>query len=97
IRRVRTSLATIASELSMALDRERLLEAEREASAVLSEQNERLLELDRMKDQFVSTVTHELRTPLTSMIGYLEMLTGESDVGELSAEEQQHFLEIVDR
>jgi signal transduction histidine kinase len=81
----------------MALDRERLLEAEREASAVLSEQNERLLELDRMKDQFVSTVTHELRTPLTSMIGYLEMLTGESDVGELSAEEQQHFLEIVDR
>ena len=97
IRRVRTSLATIASELSMALERERLLEAEREASAVLSEQNERLLELDRMKDQFVGTVTHELRTPLTSMIGYLEMLTGESDVGELSAEEQQHFLEIVDR
>jgi signal transduction histidine kinase len=96
IRRTRNSLSTVASELSLALDRERLLVAEREATAALSEQNERLLELDRMKDQFVSSVTHELRTPLTSMIGYLEILVG-SDVGELTPEEEQHFLEIVDR
>jgi signal transduction histidine kinase len=96
ILRARTSLATVASELSLALDRERLLEAEREASAALTAQNERLRELDRMKDQFVNTVTHELRTPLTSMIGYLEILVG-SGVGDLTPEEQQHFLEIVDR
>jgi signal transduction histidine kinase len=96
IRRARTSLATVASELSLALDRVRLIAAEREAVTALSEQNERLRELDRMKDQFVSTVSHELRTPLTSMIGYLEILVG-SEHGELSHDEQRHFLEIVDR
>jgi two-component system phosphate regulon sensor histidine kinase PhoR len=35
----------------------------------------RLEELDRAKDDFISTVSHELRTPLTSIVGYLEMLS----------------------
>ena len=96
IRRARTSLATLASELSLGLDRVRLIAVEREQLTALNEQNEQLRELDRMKDQFVSTVTHELRTPLTSMIGYLEILVG-SDAGEMTPDERQHFLEIVDR
>jgi signal transduction histidine kinase len=36
--------------------------------------NERLRELDSMKDDFISTVTHELRTPLTSIRALSEML-----------------------
>jgi signal transduction histidine kinase len=96
IRRAGPSLETVADELSMALEREKLLESERRAAAALEDRNEQLLELDRMKDQFVSTVTHELRTPLTSMVGYLEMLSG-SEVGELTADEQRSFIEIVDR
>lgn len=35
---------------------------------------QRLRDLDRAKDAFVSTVSHELRTPLTSIVGYLELL-----------------------
>jgi PAS domain S-box-containing protein len=31
-------------------------------------------ELDRLKDELVSTVSHELRTPLTSMRGFVELL-----------------------
>jgi signal transduction histidine kinase len=54
-----------------------------------------LRRLDEMKDMFVSGVSHELRTPLTSMLGYLEILL-DGEVGELN-DEQQHFLEIIDR
>ena len=57
------------------------------------QQNEQLRELDRMKDQFVSTVSHELRTPLTAMVGYLEFVR-EGEAGELN-ETQARFLEIV--
>jgi signal transduction histidine kinase len=95
LRAVSDSLAVVATELSMALERDRLLEREHEAAEALAEQNQRLRELDRMKDQFVSSVSHELRTPLTSMVGYLELvLTGET--GEMKGE-QRRFLEIVNR
>jgi PAS domain S-box-containing protein len=43
------------------------LEAERQAV-------EQLLEVDRVKDAFVSSVSHELRTPITSILGYTELL-----------------------
>lgn len=44
------------------------------ATAELRTANERLREVDRMKDDFISTVTHELRTPLTSIRALSEML-----------------------
>lgn len=43
-----------------------------------------LEELDRAKDELISTVSHELRTPLTSVRGYLELLDA-GDLGPLSA------------
>jgi signal transduction histidine kinase len=95
INRLSETLTTITKQLALALEREHLLETEREAATTLSEQNDRLRELDRMKDQFVSTVSHELRTPLTSMIGYLE-LTLDGEAGELT-DEQRQFLGIVSR
>ena len=35
---------------------------------------ERQKELDRLKDEFITTTSHELRTPLTAVQGYLELL-----------------------
>jgi Na+/proline symporter/nitrogen-specific signal transduction histidine kinase len=62
------------------------------ATRELREANERLTELDRMKDEFVSTVSHELRTPLTSIRSFTEIL---HDNPQLPAAERERFLGIV--
>jgi PAS domain S-box-containing protein len=59
----------------------------------LSAQNERLRELDVLKDEFVALVSHELRTPLTSIIGYIELLRDERATG-LDAD---HFAGVIQR
>lgn len=50
------------------------------ATAELRAANTRLQELDRLKDDFVSTVTHELRTPLTSIRAFSEILHDNPDL-----------------
>jgi signal transduction histidine kinase len=95
VRRVRDSLTTIAAQLSLALERDHLVDSLRHAADALTEQNERLRELDGMKDQFVSTVSHELRTPLSAIVGYLELVL-EGEVGPVP-DDQRRFLEIVSR
>ncbi len=47
-----------------------------EGSQVMIRDITRRKELDRMKDEFVSTVSHELRTPLTSIRGSLGLIAG---------------------
>jgi PAS domain S-box-containing protein len=74
-------------------EREQLLEAERRAAELLAEQNERLRQLDEMRDEFVSLVSHQVRTPLTSIRGFLELLR-DGAAGPLT-DEQQRFLGFV--
>ena len=52
------------------------------ATAELQEANRRLQDLDRLKDEFISTVTHELRTPLTSVRSLAEILHTNPDIDE---------------
>jgi signal transduction histidine kinase len=40
----------------------------------LAAANERLMELDRMKSEFLSIATHQLRAPLTAMRGYVSLI-----------------------
>ena len=72
-----------------------VLVARKRAEDALTSQNERLRELDTMKDEFVATVSHELRTPVSSIIAYLEPLLDE-EPGPLT-EEQRSFLVVVER
>jgi Na+/proline symporter/nitrogen-specific signal transduction histidine kinase len=62
------------------------------ASQDLRDANQRLQELDRLKDDFISTVTHELRTPLTSIRAFSEIL---KDNPRLDEGQRAKFLGIV--
>ncbi len=55
----------------------------------------RLKDLDRAKDDFVSTVSHELRTPMSSIIGSAEMLA-DGILGDLSPE-QARMIDVIAR
>jgi signal transduction histidine kinase len=79
------------------VDRARLAEQEVRREAEVAErllrfQNDRLRELDRLKDEFVSAVSHELRTPLTSISGYAELLRLDE-----KNPERRRYLDIVER
>ncbi len=50
-----------------------------------------LKELDRIKSEFVSTVSHDLRSPLTAILGYVELI---SRVGPVN-EQQKEFIARV--
>lgn len=86
----------IIDEASQAIAHSEELEAKQAeleaATSELRNANERLKELDRMKDDFVSTVTHELRTPLTSIRAFSEIL---HDNPALDPGERTRFLGIL--
>lgn len=88
----------ILDETSQVLEYSRQLEQKSKelerASTDLKAANARLTDLDRMKDDFLSTVTHELRTPLTSIRSFSEIL---HDSPDLDIAERQHFLTIIIR
>jgi len=45
-----------------------------------------LKKIDRIKSEFVSTVSHDLRSPLTAILGYVELLSRVGPVNEQQAE-----------
>ncbi|MEO0894975.1 MAG: sensor histidine kinase [Bacteroidota bacterium] len=58
----------------------------------LRKANERLQEMDKLKDDFITTVTHELRTPITSIRALTNIVYDNKDLAESKKEE---FLSIV--
>ncbi|HEY9095071.1 MAG TPA: histidine kinase dimerization/phospho-acceptor domain-containing protein, partial [Hydrogenophaga sp.] len=70
-------------------DKSRSLE---QATAELRLANQQLQSLDRMKDDFMSSVTHELRTPLTSIRALSELMR---DDPSMAPAQRQQFLDII--
>jgi signal transduction histidine kinase len=57
----------------------------------LEEQNQRLVESERLKSELVSNVSHELRTPLASVLGFSDLLLKR----DLPEEDSQRYLEVI--
>ena len=89
-------LLEFLDETTHVLEYSRQLEAKsREleaATAELRAANDRLRELDRLKDEFLSTVSHELRTPLTSIRAFTELIRDEPD---MAVDQREEFLDII--
>ncbi|QCK15847.1 ATP-binding protein [Mangrovivirga cuniculi] len=63
-----------------------------EATQRLKEANKKLKVSDKLKNEFISTVTHEMRTPLTSIRAFSEIIQDHED---LSKEEIDQFLKTI--
>lgn len=54
--------------------REQQAQALRDTGRTLEQLNQQLARSNRLKDEFLATVTHELRTPMNGVIGSLELM-----------------------
>jgi signal transduction histidine kinase len=86
------AVAAISQDIT---ERKRAEQEREDFTRALEVRNERLLELDRLKDEFVALVSHELRTPLTSIRGYLELVI-DGEAGPVT-DDQRQFLGVVER
>lgn len=59
-----------------------------DATKQLRKANQRLIELDQTKDDFISMASHQLRTPLTSVKGYISMVM-EGDAGKITKKQTE--------
>jgi signal transduction histidine kinase len=62
------------------------------ASRELKAANAQLQEMDRLKDEFLTTVTHELRTPMTSIRALSNIIHDKED---LPAEQRREFIKTI--
>jgi signal transduction histidine kinase len=77
--------------VGLAVQNAKLYTSLEEAKEQLEAANEKLKELDKLKDEFVSVASHELRTPMTAIKSYLWMaLAGRG--GELT-DKQKYYLD----
>ena len=83
-------LSTAAIQAAMAIQNALLFVEVKDKNAALERVN-------RLKSQFLATVTHELRTPLHSIISYGSLLSEGYVDGDLSEEQQEHIQFMVRR
>lgn len=67
--------------------------ATQKAYKTIKEQNIKILELDKIKNEFLANISHELRTPLNAIISFSEGLSNEF-FGSLNEKQAEYVKEI---
>lgn len=64
-----------------------------QAHATIKKQNEKILEADKVKSEFLANTSHELRTPLNAIIGFSEVLSRQL-FGPLNEKQAEYIRDI---
>jgi signal transduction histidine kinase len=87
-------LAHFARLLGSAIDRIDLYEELDNRADALEESNQKLVQLNQMKQIFISTVSHEIKTPLTCIVAYAESLASRDP--RITQDQKIEFARIVE-
>ena len=78
-------LGNLAEQLALSLENGQLYEESVAARKKAEASNQKLLEMDRIKKDFVANICHEIRTPVSTIIGFAEVLRDPNYHGDVRA------------
>ncbi len=70
----------------------------KQREATIQSQYNKLIEMDKMKDEFINVAAHELRTPIQPIIGLSEILRSrirDNDSGRGSKQENEEYVDVI--
>ena len=86
-----------AQQVTFAIEHVKIYDALQAKLEEIQEAYDQLVEVDKLKSDFLSVVSHELRTPLTSIKSFTEILIDEIEDNEDADQSYLRFLNIIEQ